>query len=100
MRFWKNKRYRDLSRMGEERREERRKRIEFFVLTVLDILFRLNADTASVTSALGGSCDEASGVCFLENGCSTDSSSGSSFASWEFVAISRGRTAFLIVFLE
>jgi len=58
------------------------------------------ADTASVTFSLGGSCDEASGVWSLENCWSTESRSGSSFASWEFVAISWGITAFLIDSLE
>jgi len=45
------------------------------MLLITPQLFRLSADTASVTFTLGGSSDEASGVWSLESGSSTESSS-------------------------
>jgi len=72
----------------------------FSSISYLHRLFRLLADTASVTFALGGSSDEASGVWSLELGSSTGSCKSSSFASREFVAVSWGRSAFSIDSLE
>jgi hypothetical protein len=72
----------------------------FFSISYLQRLFRLLANTASVTFALGGSSDEASGVWSLELGSSAESCKGSSFASREFVAVSWSSTAFSIDSLE
>jgi len=60
----------------------------------------LSADTLSITFSFGGSRDDASGVLFLQGGCSTESGGGCSFATREFIALSWSGTAFNIDFFE